>query len=98
VNAEDDLKIFMQALRPHQTKCRGVGSANTYWLKHVFADHFGHYMTEEYFVESVLALEEGWIIKKTKRPVRFNNSMHKPWLLNVTRKSVLALQEFSNGR
>ena len=83
----NDLKTFMQALKPHQTKGHGLNPANTYWLKHVFQDYFGHYMTEEDFVEAILALSEGWIVKKNTRSTSIHNPMHKPWVLNVNQKA-----------
>jgi hypothetical protein len=83
----NDLKTFMEALKPHQTKGHGVNSANTYWLKHVFENHFGHYMTEEDFVEAILALSEGWIVKKNTRSTSIHNPMQKPWVLNVNQKA-----------
>lgn len=65
-----DLKIFMEALKPYQTKAHGLKCANTYWIKHLFEDHYGHYMLEEDFVKAILALSDGWIVKKIIHPTR----------------------------
>ena len=90
---DNDLKTFMEAVKPHQTKGHGVDSANTYWLKHVFEDYFGHYMTEEDFVEAILALSEGWIVKKNTRSASIPNPMQRPWVLNLSQKGIRSVKD-----
>jgi hypothetical protein len=84
----EDLATFMKCLKPYQTKGHGIRSANTYWVKHVFEDTFGHYMIELSFVEALLALSDGWLIKKTTRPTRDSNPALLPWCLNIKSRDV----------